>query len=136
MERIQLEIVTPDRRVLSQQVDEVVLPGQQGELGVLAGHTELISLLHPGRLTYRDGQTTESYAVAGGFVEVGHGKVVVLADAAEAPLNIDASRAEIARKRAEETLAALEMRNDEYVAAELALRRALTRIELAEQGRR
>ncbi len=131
MDRIQLEIVTPDRRVLSQQVDEVLLPGGQGELGVLPGHTELLSLLQPGRLVYRSGSTNGTFAIAGGFVEVGHGKVIVLADAAEAAPEIDVERAKTAQKRAEETLAGLEMRNEDYLAAELALKRSLVRQEVA-----
>ena len=84
MDKIVLEIVTPERKVLSKEVDEVTLPGAAGELGILPGHTELLTLLKPGRLIFRAGNESGVYSVAGGFAEIGHTKVVVLGDAAEA----------------------------------------------------
>ena len=132
MEKILLEIVTPERKVLAKEVDEVTLPGAAGELGVLPGHTELLSLLKPGRLQYRDGTHLERFAVAGGFVEVGHKKVVVLADAAEASHEIDVARAKAARAKAEKMLADLEMTDQNWSLAESALQRALNRLDLAE----
>lgn len=131
MERILLEIVTPERKLLGREVEEVVLPGAEGELGILPGHTELLTLLKPGRLEFRDGASVEAYAIGGGFAEVGHTKVVVLADTAEAAAEIDLERAKAARARAEKQLGELEMTSEHYAAAEAALARATARIEVA-----
>lgn len=134
MEKLKLEIVTPERKVLSQEVDEVILPGQEGELGVLPGHTELLTLLRPGRLVFRNGGETLQYAVAGGFAEVGHTKVVVLADAAEAAGEINAERAQAALAKAQKELSDLEMSGETYAAAEAAFARAAARLEVAGKG--
>lgn len=134
MDRIVLEIVTPERKVLSREVDEVVMPGVGGELGVLPGHTELLTILKPGRLVFRDGNVSELFSVAGGFAEVGHHKVVVLADAAEAAKEIDVERAKAAKARAEKQLGELEMTDEHWAQAEAALERAAVRIEVVSLG--
>lgn len=134
MDRILLEIVTPERKVLAREVDEVVMPGQAGELGVLPGHTELLTILKPGRLVMRDGAATELYSVTGGFAEVGHHKVVVLADAAEAAKEIDVERAKAAKAKAEKQLSELEMTSEHFAAAEAALERATVRLEVVQLG--
>lgn len=131
MDRIQLDIVTPDRRVLSREVDEVTLSGQNGALGVLPGHTELLTLLQPGALELRDGNETLLYSVAGGVAEVTHHKVVVLADAAESAAEIDVARAEAAKTRAESELEAVEMSDEHYAGAHAALGRAAVRLNIA-----
>ena len=131
MERLLLEIVTPERKVLTREVDEVNLPGVNGEMGILPGHTELLSVLRPGPLTFRDGQDTDLYSIAGGFAEVGHEKVVVLADAAESAAEIDIARAEAALGKAEKKISDLEVSDESYAHAEAAFARASVRIEIA-----
>jgi len=101
---LQLEIVTPDRALVREEVDEVQLPGAEGYLGVLPGHTPLLVTLAVGELWYRIGQETHYLAIADGFGEVLPDRVTVLAQVAERAEDIDVGRAEAARKRAEERL--------------------------------
>src|SRR2546429_3918503 len=103
-ERITLEVATPSRLVIAEQVDEVVVPGIEGYFGVLPGHAALLSTLGIGELTYRIGREERHAAVAGGFAEVRNDKVIVLADTAELPAEVDPARAERARDRAEQRL--------------------------------
>src|SRR6266496_5040559 len=100
-EKIQLEVVTPERRLLAEPVDMVTVPGLGGELGILPGHTPLISQLQTGVLSYaQDGKPFQLH-VSGGFVEVRDDRVSVLAEVAERPEEIDAARARLARERLE-----------------------------------
>src|ERR1041385_207673 len=103
--KLTLEIVTPDRALISEEVDEVVVPGTEGYLGVLPGHTPLLSTLKVGELWYRQGQEKHYLAVAFGFVEVLPESVTVLADVGERAQEIDVQRAERAKQRAERRLA-------------------------------
>src|SRR5437016_5244108 len=103
-DRITLEVATPSRLVIAEQVDEVVVPGIEGYFGVLPGHAALLSTLGIGELTYRIGREERHAAVAGGFAEVRNDKVIVLADTAELPAEIDRARADRARDRAEQRL--------------------------------
>src|SRR6478752_529705 len=103
--KIALEIVTPDRILVTTQVDELLLPGTEGYFGVLPGHTPLLSTLQVGEMWYRIGQEKHFLAVAFGFVEVLPDRVTVLARIAERAEEIDVSRAEEAKRRAEERLA-------------------------------
>jgi F-type H+-transporting ATPase subunit epsilon len=96
-EQIQLEVVTPERRVLAEAVDSVTVPGMNGELGILPGHTPLISQLQTGVLSYTKNGATERLHVSGGFVEVNADRVSVLAEIAERPEEIDAARARLER---------------------------------------
>ena len=96
MAKLAVEIVTPEKRILSVQADEVIAPGAHGLFGVRPGHTPFLSLMEPGALTLKEGGTTQVFFVAGGFVEVGNDKVMVLADQAEPATDIDV---EAARKR-------------------------------------
>jgi F-type H+-transporting ATPase subunit epsilon len=100
-----LEIVTPDRALVREEVDEVELPGYEGYFGVLPGHTPLLATLKVGELWYRRGSEKQFLAIAGGFVEVLPDRVTVLAQIAERAEDIDVARAEAARQRAEERLA-------------------------------
>ncbi len=100
-DRLTLEVATPTRQVVSETVDEVVAPGSLGYFGVLPGHAPFLTTLGVGELTYRQGREEHHLAVAGGFAEVRNDKVIVLADTAEAPEEIDRHRAERARARAE-----------------------------------
>ncbi len=102
-EKIHVEIVTPERRVLARDVNEVVLPGAEGLFGVRAGHAPLLAALGPGVGTVRDGEREETVAIGGGFAEVLPDRVIVLAETCEKAEEIDAGRAEEkARKLAEE----------------------------------
>lgn len=128
--RLKLDIVTPERKVVSTEVDEVVVQGVNGELGVLIGHTPFLSLLGIGELRYRAGNTVSRLAVADGFAEVGPEKVTILAERCELPEEIDMDRAHAARGRAEERLAG-DTTEIDFFRAEAALRRALNRIQVA-----
>ena len=133
VEKLTLEVITPERKVLSQAVDEVVVPGMDGELGILPDHTPLISRLQTGVLTFRVGTERQLLHVSGGFVEVLPGHVSVLSDVAERPEEIDLERAQRARERAERRLATLGEDVD-FRRAELKLQRAMIRIQLASKG--
>ena len=100
-DRLTLEIATPMRLVVAETVDEVVAPGIAGYFGVLPGHAPFLTTLGIGEVTYRVGQDEHYLALAGGFAEVRNDKVIVLADTAERPGEIDRARAERARERAE-----------------------------------
>jgi len=125
---IRLELVTPERLVLSEDVDEVVLPGYEGEFGVLPGHTQFLAILNIGALWYRKEGTVKKIALGGGFAEVTHDRVVVLADTAERADEIDLERAQRARDRAEARLKELSMDDETYTKAHAALERALVRM--------
>jgi F-type H+-transporting ATPase subunit epsilon len=101
MAKLTVEIVTPEKRILSVQADEAIIPGGRGLFGVRPGHTPFLSLMEPGPLTLIDGGRRENYFVAGGFVEVANDKVLVLADVAEAVTGIDV---EGARRRMQEAV--------------------------------
>ena len=108
-----LNLVTPQRKVLEAEVVALQVPGSEGYLGVLAHHAALITTLQPGRLDARvPGGVTKSFAVSGGFLEVSGNRATVLADSAERIEEIDRSRAETSRKRAEERLAAASSGDD------------------------
>jgi F-type H+-transporting ATPase subunit epsilon len=134
-DRLTLEVATPTRLLVSEQVDEVIAPGSQGYFGVLPGHAPFLTTLGIGELTYRIGSTEHSLSLAGGFAEVRNDKVIILADAAERPEDIDRARAERARERAERRLAG---RGDEpdvdYTRALQALMRALTRLAVGDRA--
>lgn len=132
-DKLNLEVITPERLVLRESVDEVVLPGLDGELGILPEHTALISQLKTGVLTYRQGAASKQLHVSGGFVEVQADGVAVLSDVAERPEEIDLERAQRARERAE---GRLKTGGDDidFKRAELKLQRAMIRIQLAGKG--
>jgi F-type H+-transporting ATPase subunit epsilon len=102
--KLLLELVTPDRAILREEVDEVVVPGSEGYIGILPGHAPLLATLQVGELWYRIGQEKRVLAAAGGFVEVLPDRVTVLAQIAERAEEIDVARAEAAKKRAEARL--------------------------------
>lgn len=130
-ERLTLELVTPYKRVLTAEVDEVTLPGSMGELGILPGHTPLLTTLKIGELSYRDGGETYHVAVNWGYLEVEDDKVNVLVETAEPADQIDLERAKAALGRAEEALKKLSPEDKEYRVMEAALERALIRIQVA-----
>jgi F-type H+-transporting ATPase subunit epsilon len=132
-ESIELIVVTPERQVLREKVGEVTLPGAEGQLGVLPGHAPLITELGIGELTYRS-KSGESgtMAVISGFAEVLGDRVTVLAETAERPEEIDVKRAEEAKKRAEQRIAAAPTDpNIDWARTAVALQRSLIRIQVA-----
>ncbi len=127
---IQLEIVTPDRMIVSDTAQEIQIPGKGGYLGILPGHAPLITEIAVGEITYRSGNETKHIAVAWGFAEVLPEKVTILAETAERAADIDVARAEQARQRAEARLKQGGADLD-YQREEEALKRAQTRIDVA-----
>ena len=135
--KLTLEVVTPERALVTEQVDEIYLPGSEGYFGVLPGHAPLLATLGTGELTYRVGRDESHVAISCGFAEVRNDKVIILADVAETPPDIDRARAERARDRAEALLAGRGANPEEidYARAMAALARALTRLQVAGRGR-
>jgi F-type H+-transporting ATPase subunit epsilon len=130
---IKLEIVTAERIVFSGEVDEIIAPGVEGQLGILPHHSPLMTMLQAGELVAKKGGQDDIMAIAGGFLEVRPDRVIVLADAAERAEEIDIKRAEAARKRAEERLRDRKAIGLDEAAAEAALKRALARLSVAEK---
>src|SRR5574340_1090095 len=126
-----LEVVTPDRKVLSTDADVVVCPGVEGQFGVLVGHIPFLSALDIGEMYYKLGGKTEYLAVSGGFAEVTGSKVTIVAEAAEIGHQIDVERVKRARERAEKRLAAGKTADLDWARAEAALRRSLVRAKVA-----
>jgi F-type H+-transporting ATPase subunit epsilon len=129
---IKLEIVTAERIVYTADVDEVIAPGVQGQLGILPHHAPLMTTLQAGELLVKKGGQEEILAISGGFLEVRPDHIIILADQAERAEEIDAARAEEARKRAEERLKQRGTGTDED-RAEAALRRAMVRLSVVEK---
>jgi F-type H+-transporting ATPase subunit epsilon len=133
---IHLDIVTIERTVVSEDVDYVSAPGIDGVLGILPRHEPLLTALGIGELHYKKGNQEFSFAIGGGFMEVRPDKVTVLADAAESAEEIDESRAEAARKRAQELMAQKVPQADpQYILIEQNLRRAELRLKIARRRR-
>jgi F-type H+-transporting ATPase subunit epsilon len=138
--KLTLEIVTPDRALIREEVDEVVVPGSEGEFGVLPGHTPLLSSLKIGELWYRQGQEKHYLAIAFGFVEVLPDRVTVLADVGERAQEIDVNRAERAKQRAEQLLAQapaphLTAVDLDIERARITLLKSLIRLQVASRAR-
>jgi F-type H+-transporting ATPase subunit epsilon len=131
---LQVEIVTPDRLLLREVVDEVELPGAQGYFGVLPGHTPLLAMLRVGEMWYRQGAQKHYVAMAFGFAEVLPDRVTVLAQIAEKAEEIDVARADAARQRAEARISkpAADM---DYERAQIALHKSLSRLRVASRAR-
>ena len=135
MSGIRLDIVTAEREVYSDDVDLVVAPGVDGQLGILPHHTPLMTMLQMGELRVKKGDEEFSMAICGGFLEVRPDRVVILADAVERAEEIDVARAEEAKRRAEEQLSRHPSEVD-ATRAEAALRRALTRLKVVDKRRK
>ena len=136
---MRFELATPTRLLVSADVDEVVAPGIEGSFGVWPGHAPFLTTLGAGELTYRQGREERHVAVSGGFAEVTPDRVIVLAEQAERPEEIDVTRAERARQRAEQRLAGRSpggtSEEIDFDRALTALSRALTRLLVAERAR-
>ncbi len=135
MSTIKLDVVTAEGTVYSDDVDVVVAPGVQGQLGILPHHTPLMTILQPGELLARKGEEELILAITGGFLEVRPDRVIVLADAAERAEEIDAARAEEAKRRAREWLKERPSGVD-LARAEASLRRALARLDVVQRRRK
>jgi F-type H+-transporting ATPase subunit epsilon len=133
MGNVHLEVVTPERILISQEVEAVVAPGSLGEFGVLEGHVPFLSGIVPGELRFTAGGKTERFAVSSGFAEVSENKVSILVDAAERARDVDLERARKALERAKERLAKRGAEDYDFVRAEVSLRRAMARIKVAEK---
>ncbi|MFC1994563.1 F0F1 ATP synthase subunit epsilon [Chloroflexota bacterium] len=135
MAKLRFEIITAERIVHTDEVDIVLAPGIEGQLGILPHHAPLMTMLQPGEIMVRKGEEESFIFVSGGFLEVRGEKVVVLADTAERSEEIDISRAEEARQRAEDRMKTHPPDVD-MARAEVALRRSLARIKVAERRRK
>jgi F-type H+-transporting ATPase subunit epsilon len=130
MDKLILEIVTPERRVVREEVDEVVCPGIEGEFGVLPGHTPFLTALKIGELNYRIGDQRKYIAITWGYAEVDHDRVEILADMAETAEEIDLRRAEEAKTKAEAKLRGTP-EEVEFEQAQVSLEKAVIRIQVA-----
>jgi F-type H+-transporting ATPase subunit epsilon len=135
MSPIKVDIVTAERVVYSEEVDIIVAPCSEGQLGILPHHSPLMTTLQPGELIMRKAGEEYSLAIAGGFMEVRPDRVIILADAAERADEIDIARAESAKQKAQDSITHHEAGVD-ISQAEASLRRALARIKVAEKRRR
>jgi len=133
---ILLEIVTPERLAYSDTVDAVVLPGSEGELGVLPHHAPLLTMLGVGELRIRKSGAEESFAIVGGFLQVRPDRVVVMAETADMASEIDLEKAQQARRDAEQALESGYTEGADLSAARAALQQALLRIRVAERRHR
>jgi F-type H+-transporting ATPase subunit epsilon len=133
---IQLEIVTPEKLAYSDTVDEVVVPGSEGELGILPHHTPLVTTLGVGELRIKKGGQEESFAIAGGFMQVRPDRVVVMAEMADMASEIDLEKAQEARREAERALETGFHEEADLAAARATLQQALLRIRVAERRHR
>ncbi len=129
-----LEVVTPEKMVFSGKVEEVTIPGTEGEFGVLRGHEPFLTSVDIGELYYFAGGKKFHYAVNTGYAEVTGTKVTVLIETAERADMIDKERAQKAKEKAESAITQLTKEHDDYEKTRLALLRAVTRISVAEKG--
>ena len=129
--QLRFELATPIRLVVAEEADEVVAPGVEGYFGVLPGHAPFLTSLGSGAVLFKLGRAEHTLAVHGGFAEVGGDRVIILADRAERPEEIDVPRAERARARAEQRLSGRTEEAIDYTRALAALSRALTRLHVA-----
>ncbi len=131
-EKVLLKLVTPSRLLLEQEVDEVTVPGALGEMGVLPNHITFLTTRDIGEMSFKAGADRVRLALGGGYAEVLNNEMTVLANAAEYAVEIDVERAQSARERAEKNMEELNPEDQEFIATQAALRRALVRIQVAE----
>ena len=135
-ERLKLELVTPYKKVLTEEVDEITASGALGEFGVLPGHAPFLTSLNIGEFCYRKGGASACLAVNWGYFEVEDDKVTVLVETAEMAEEIDLERARVALSRAEEALKRLAPEDKDFKVHEAALQRALIRVQVASKAAR
>jgi len=131
MDKLQLEVVTPDRSLLKESVDEIQVPAKGGYLGILPGHAPLISELQIGEISYRQGKSTHFLAVAWGYCEVLPERVIILAEKAEKAEEIDRQRALAAKERAEKRLSDVHNPDIDFDRAAISLQRAIVRVQVS-----
>src|SRR5262245_49198714 len=131
MAKLKVELVTPERRVLSVQADEAIVPGAQGLFGVRPGHTPFLSLIEPGVLTLKEGASTQSYFLAGGFAEVANDRVLALADQAEPVEAIDVGGAKQRLDAAQERLKGMSAEDARFEIESATVRRETARMVAA-----
>jgi len=134
-DQLQLEVVTPERRVLAESVNSVTVPGRGGEMQILPGHAALISELQTGVLSYNEDGTTFQLHVSGGFVEVNNDQVAVLAEVAERPEEIDTARARLTREHTEKELSSWSGTEEDFEKARAKLERSMVRLQLTDNRR-
>lgn len=134
MKTFQLEVVTPERKVYKGEATMVIVKGIDGELGIMADHVPFVTPLRIAPVTIKRDGEDQVIAVNGGFIEVHKNHVVILAESAELPEEIDIDRAERARERAEERLRKARQENIDHGRAEIALQRAMNRLRVAKRG--
>ena len=132
MSMLQLEVVTPDKTVVSAQVDMAVCPGVMGEFGVLPHHVSLLSALKIGNLRYTEGGKQHNVFISGGFADVNNKVLTVLAESAELAEDIDTARAQAAKERADDEAIRIFAENLRHARAEAALQRAVERLHVAQ----
>lgn len=130
---LKLEVVTPERKVLSEEIVSLIVPAIEGYLGILPNHAPIISGLEPGVVKYKVGGNYKKMAISGGFLEVSANKASILANTAELADEIDVQRAQAAKERAEQRLQ--NKKDIDVLRAELALKRALARLKAVGQGK-
>ena len=135
MANLKLDIVTAERIVYSDEVDAIMAPGAEGQLGILPHHAPLMTILQSGELVVRRGGEEDVMAISGGFLEVRPDRVIVLADSAERAEEIDTERAEAAKKRAEERLAERGRIEIDEARVQASLRRAIARLSVVERAK-
>src|SRR5947208_7653254 len=134
-DQLQLEVITPERRVLSEAVNSVTIPGREGEMQILPGHAALIAEIKTGVLTYNQDGTNFQLHVSRGFVEIHNDRVSVLAEIAERAQEIDAARARLAREHTEKQLGSWSGSEEDFEKAQAKLERSLVRLQLASGSR-
>jgi F-type H+-transporting ATPase subunit epsilon len=132
--KINLSIITRERKIIDVQVDEVVLPGVDGEIGILPGHTPLLAMLKIGAMRYRVGSTFERLVLSWGFAEVLPDRVIVLAERGSLPSEIDPAAAEEERRRAERELADLSSHDPEFALVEARLEESIAMLDVHKHG--
>lgn len=130
---LQLNIVTPERLIISDKVDQVNVPGSEGDLGIMFDHAPILTSIRAGQLSYEKGKDTVYLVVSGGYLEVSDNRVTILAETAEFVSEIDHVRAEKARSDAESLLSKVDLSEDEFREAQLKLFRAIARLENTEK---
>lgn len=126
---LKLSIVTPEKLVVTDRVDQVNVPGSEGDLGILYDHAPILTTLRPGRLSYQKGTETVILVVSGGYLEVTDNRVTILAETAEFLDEIDQQRAQAALSKAEEMMARADLTDDDFLQAQKKLFRAVARLE-------
>ena len=128
-EYLHLSLVTPEKQVVNEEVEQVNVPGSEGDLGILYDHAPIITNLRPGPLSYQKGEVTTQLIVSGGYLEVTDNRVIILAETAEFTHEVDRDRAEKAKTKAEAILLKTGISEEEFKEAQDDLFRAIARLE-------